>query len=138
MSFDLWYIEQFGKTLGQPLSDSDGIAESDLDAALGDRPIPAAMRSYYRVAGNHWLNTNHNELRRPDRLEVADHYTIFMDENQVVVQWGIRNSDMSLDDPIVYQGQPLDTGYEWYAEKYTFSRFIIAMWQWVLTGVEPE
>jgi hypothetical protein len=138
MSFDSWYIGQFRDTLAQPLSDSDSISEAEIEAFLRGRTVPSAMRSYYRVAGNHWLNTSHNELRRLDSLDVVGDYTIFMDENQAVVQWGIRNCDMSTDDPIVFQAQPLDSGHEWYAEEYAFSRFMIVMWQWVLTGVEPE
>ncbi len=138
MSFDLWYISQFRDTLREPLAESDRISEAEIDAALSGQQIPAAMRSYYHVAGNHWLNTNHNELRSLESLESVDDHTIFMDENQVVVQWAIRNADLALDDPVVYQGQPLDDGYEWYPEKHTFSRFMIAMWQWMLTGEEPD
>ena len=96
------------------------------------------MRAYYRVAGKHWVNSNHNQLRSLDAFKLVDEYTIFMDENQVVVQWAIRNEDLTLDDPIVYQGQVVEDGYEWFAEDWTFSRFIIAMWRWVLTGEELE
>jgi hypothetical protein len=138
MSFDTWYIDQFRDTLGEPLSDSDRIPDAEIDAALNGRQIPASMRAYYRVAGKHWLNTNHNQLRSPNALEVVGDYTLFMDENQVVVQWAIRNADLTLDDPVVFQGQPLDNGYEWFAEVWSFSRFMISMWRWVLTGEELE
>lgn len=137
MTFEQWYIEQFCNALGQPLQESDGMSDAEIDAQLDGRVIPKAMRAYFRVAGNHWLNTNHNELRRLDSLETIDGYTIFMDENQVVVQWSIRESEMKDDDPIVYQGQSTGSGYEWFAEKFVFSRFMISMWKWTLTGEEP-
>ena len=138
MAFDLWYIEQFRDTLGQPLGESDGFADSSIDSLLDGRQIPEAMRAYYRVAGKHWLNRNHNELRNLDAFVSIDGHTIFMDENQLVVQWAIRDRDLSAADPIVYQGQRVNAGYEWYAEKYTFSRFIIAMWRWTITGSDPN
>ncbi|HUG66419.1 MAG TPA: hypothetical protein VMM76_01630 [Pirellulaceae bacterium] len=137
MTFESWYIEQFRGTLGETLSESEGIPDSIIDSLLDGRQIPEAMRAYYRVAGNHWLNTNHNQLRPLGSLEFVDGYLIFMDENQVVVQWAIRDLDLAVDDPIVYQGQHRDSGYEWHAEKYTFSRFMIAMWRWILTGEDP-
>ena len=138
VSFDTWYIEQFRDTLAEPLGKSDGIADAAIEKALNGQQIPQAMRSYYRVAGNHWLNTNHNELRTLDSLESVDHHTFFMDENQIVVQWAIRNTDLSLDDPIVFQGQRVDDGYEWNAEDYTFSQFMMSMWKWILTGENPD
>jgi hypothetical protein len=138
MPFDSWYVDQFRETLRVPLSETDGIPDSVIDGLLEGRQIPEAMRAYYRVAGNHWLNTNHNELRTIDSFESTDGYTIFMDENQVVVQWAIRNTDLSADDPFVYQGRRVESGYEWYAEKYTFSRFVIAMWRWILTGDDSD
>jgi hypothetical protein len=137
MTFDSWYLDQFRDTLGQPLTESDGIADSMIDRLLDGQQIPEAMRAYYRVAGNHWLNTNHNELRTLDAFESAGGHTIFMDENQVVVQWGIRDVDLTADDPVVHQGQRVDSAYEWSPEKYTFSRFMIAMWRWTLTGEDP-
>lgn len=136
MNFEEWFTQQFRDTLNQPLAPSDGIPDSELTAQLGTTVIPAAMRAYYRVAGNHWLNRDHNELLDPASLESIDGHTIFMDENQLVVQWAIRDSDLTEDDPVVYQKvyRPDST---WYPEKFTFSRFMIAMWQWILTGVDP-
>lgn len=134
--FENWYQQQFRDALNETLSESDGISDAEIDSLLKGREIPTAMRAYYRVAGKHWLNTNHNELRTLDSLEEVDGYTIFMDENQVVVQWAIQNDEMAGDDPFVYQGQQVDDVYEWHAEDLTFSRFIIAMWKWILTGEE--
>ncbi len=127
MNFDEWFTQQFTETLGEPLVPSDGMTESELNSSLGNVIIPKSMLSYYRVAGNHWLNQNHNALRDPASFESIDGYTIFMEENQGVVQWAIRNCDLFEDDPVVYQMQPDQPELDWYPEKYTFSRFIIAM-----------
>ncbi len=138
MSFDSWYIEQFRDTLGEPLADSDSIPESAIDAALNGVVIPEALRAYYRVAGNHWLNTEHNELRTPGDLIHVDGYTVFMDENQFVVQWAIRDCDLNTKDPTVFQGLCIAAGHEWHAEPFTVSEFMIAMWRWVVTGELPS
>lgn len=138
MTFAEWYNEQFRETLHEPLQSVDGMPDSEIDNALDGKTIPAAMRAYYSVAGKHWINENHKHLRELSALETVGDYTIFMDEKQVVAQWAVRNSDLSQDDPTVYQGQQTGSTYEWYPEKYTYSRFIIAMWRWTLTGEEPE
>ena len=138
MKFVEWYQEQFRETLREPLGASDGMLESEIDEALGGKTIPSAMRDYYRVAGKHWINENHNRLRALSSLETIDDYTVFMDENQYVAQWAIRCADMNQEDPEVYQGQRIGSRYEWYAEKFTFSEFMIAMWRWTLTGEAPE
>lgn len=138
MTFAEWYQQQFRETLHEPLQSSDQMLESDVAIALGDKVIPLAMRDYYRVAGKHWVNENHNRLRSLSSLENSGDYTIFMDENQAVAQWAIRKVDLNADDPTVYQGQLKGTTYEWSPEKYTFSRFMIAMWRWTLTGEDPE
>lgn len=138
MNFAEWYHEQFRETLHEPLQPSDGMRESEIENVLVGRPIPAAMHAYYSVAGNHWINTNHNYLRELSALETVGDYTIFMHENQMVAQWAIRNSDMNLEDPPIFQGQQLGSAHEWYPEKYTFSTFMIAMWRWTLTGEDSE
>jgi hypothetical protein len=134
MLFEQWYIDQFRETLGEPLNKSDGISNAEIEKLTKGKQIPAAMRDYFRVAGRHWLNTNHNALHPLDSLDSVDGYTIFMDENQLVVQWAIHDMEMSDEDPIVYQGQQTEIGYEWYAEDLTFSRFMVRMWRWIITG----
>jgi hypothetical protein len=138
MKFTKWYHEQFRATLHEPLQPSDGMTESEIENALGGRSVPAAMRAYYKVAGKHWINTNHNHLRELSALETVGGYTIFMDENQFVSQWAIRSSDLDQKDPKIYQGQLKGSAYEWYPEKYTFSTFMIAMWRWILTGENTD
>jgi hypothetical protein len=43
MTFDSWYIDQFRDTLGQPLTESDGIDDSMIDRLLDGKQIPEAI-----------------------------------------------------------------------------------------------
>lgn len=113
------------------------MTELEAQSLPNGKPVPSAMREYYQIAGNHWLNSNHNQLRLPHQFEAAGDYTVFMDENQLVAQWAIHSPDDE-DDPLVYQGVSVDGDMDWHAESYTFSRFIIAMWKWILTGEPPS
>ena len=137
MKFDDWFIAQFRDVLSEPLAETDGISDSEIDAALNGSSVPSSVRAYIRVAGKHWLNTNYNEWLPIGAFETIGDYTILMDENQCVVRWGFRAADMTADDPIVYQAQTGSDPLEWYSEEKPFSQFIIAMWRWLLTGDVP-
>jgi hypothetical protein len=134
MAFEKWYVDQFRETLNTPLSPQDGMSDAEIESLLRGQAIPSAMRDYYRVAGRHWINNSYNELLRPDALEDVDGYLVFMNENQCVVRWGIRNADQTADDPTVFQGQEINDVCNWYSEDLCFSQFMIATWNWVLTG----
>ena len=138
MKFEDWFIAQFHDVLSEPLGESDGIADADIEAALRGLSLPASVRAYFRVAGNHWLNTNYNEWLPLGAFESVGDYTIFMNENQYVVRWAFRTADMNVDDPTIYQTQPDVEPAEWHSEERPFTEFIVAMWQWVLAGEDPE
>jgi hypothetical protein len=138
MKFDDWFIAQFRDVLSEPLGETDCIPDSEIEAALNGSSIPESVRTYFRVAGKHWLNTNHNHWLPLGAFQTMGDFTIFMDENQCVVRWGFRAVDMNSTDPIVYQAQPISDPLVWHSEEKPFSQFIIAMWQWVLTGVDPQ
>lgn len=134
MNFDEWFIVQFRDVLSEPLNTDDGICDTEIEASLNGLQIPLSIRAYFRVAGKHWLNTNYNEWLPLGGFEPAGDHTIFMNENQFVVRWAVRTAELIEDDPIVYQAQPDKDPLQWHSEKMPFSRFIIAMWKWVLTG----
>ena len=137
MSFRNWYSQQFAETLSEPLSDADGIADTDIEALLDGRTIPAALRDYYLVAGRHWMNTNYDRLLQPNELRTENSHTIFMDENQCVSHWAFRNED-SMDDPSVYQGQLEDDRIVWYPLDQPLSQFIIESWRETCTGGDAD
>jgi hypothetical protein len=69
-----------------------------------------------------------------------------MEENQAVAYWGVKQEDCSLHNPIVWQGQNInsiereleDETIEWYAENYRISQFLMEMWKWLLTGEQEQ
>ena len=75
------------------------------------------------------MNKAHNELYAPDGLAIEDGYLVFMEENQAVVNWGIREEDLSQPDPEVWQRVNSDPP-EWYSENMPFSTFICKMLLW--------
>jgi hypothetical protein len=128
------YNELVQQLLGRKLKRSDGISVSEIkkqERKLGGS-LPEAMRDYYRVAGRlDELNKFNNRLFDLDELEIEGEYLLFMEENQVVVLWGIKKTDAK-PDPEVLQRVNLDHA-EWYSEKLTFSQFMIRMYKWQVT-----
>jgi hypothetical protein len=66
--------------------------------------LPKILKEYYLQLGNHEaLNQSQNYLVLPQELQFDDNdLLVFYTENQFVVLWGIKRSDLSLDNPPVY------------------------------------
>jgi hypothetical protein len=119
------------------LSPEHGIADPELDAAetrLGLK-IPAPLRQYYALAGNHKLGQAFNRFYAPDQIERRDGKAIFCEENQCVVYWGFTVDEADLDDPPVWQLNPDEN--EWYFECKRLSNFLLLSlyWQAVCDGL---
>lgn len=120
------------KFLGRPPGRGDSTPESHLLAAekrLGVH-LPVSLRSYHRVAGRaKELNDVHNVLRSPDRIALEGGYLVFMDENQGVVSWGLRESDLAKPDPVVWQrnNTPPEA---WFSERKRLFPFLTSMFAW--------
>ncbi|MFG2215586.1 SMI1/KNR4 family protein [Streptomyces sp. NPDC048685] len=90
----------------RPLTEADGYALADLDAAqarLG-LPLPAALRDAYQLLGRRPdLTDNQDSLLAPKDLYLdADRgVLVFRVENQSCAYWGIRITDLDQDDPPV-------------------------------------
>ncbi|MFJ5194680.1 SMI1/KNR4 family protein [Streptomyces sp. NPDC088394] len=90
----------------RPLTEADGYAPADLDAAqarLG-LPLPAALRDAYQLLGRRPdLTDNQDCLLAPKDLYLdADRgVLVFRVENQSCAYWGIRATDLDQDDPPV-------------------------------------
>lgn len=115
--------------LGRKAKVPDGLSDTQISEAeknLGFQ-LPASLRDYYRIAGNlSELNKPHNVLFDIAELFVDNDFLIFMEENQAVVYWGIKITDLAIPDPEVWQ-QVNSTPSEWYSEEMTFSEFIVQM-----------
>jgi hypothetical protein len=66
--------------------------------------LPKILREYYLQLGNHTeLNQSHNYLVLPQELQFQNNdFLGFYSENQFVVLWALKKSDLDLDNPPVY------------------------------------
>lgn len=105
-------------TLGVRLSKKDRMGLSRLRAAekrLGV-VLPQALKDYYLVAGRETrFNCAFERLLPPDEWFIDDGKLVFMEENQIVVLWGVPAATEDLNDPPVYIGgnnEKIDWGKE--------------------------
>lgn len=97
--------------------------------------LPTALREVYETFGAvESLTAPHNQLLSPESIETVDSHCIFYDENQMVVRWGYRIDDREKDDPVVYQGATLASGYEWHSEEMPLGEWIRVMTLWQLVN----
>src|SRR5437867_3518320 len=89
------FIEHY---LGRPWAAVDGLPEAKVQQAetrLGVA-LPAGLRSFYLSVGAvDALCSVHNRILRPEELTLEEGYLIFMDENQSVVSWGIKQTEIA-------------------------------------------
>ncbi len=136
--FTQFYRECFLELFGASPKPNESLEQKRLKQTLRSLrlTIPKSLFDYYEFAGRHWINEEHNRLRPVEELSWNDDRLIFADENQNVVCWGIDRSEVTLDDPVIWQGINDDT-IDWYSEEQTLSRFLMAMWKWTITGELP-
>ncbi|MCP2040673.1 hypothetical protein L1281_001262 [Neisseria sp. HSC-16F19] len=118
-------------------------ATADIEAAE-DRlgiTLPALLRRYYQTLGSHeGINQSHNTLLLPAQLYITDDgHLAFYEENQGVVLWGIRLSDLDNDNPPVwgrYHHEPASA--DWHLEADDLSTFlqIMAVYNGTLGGLK--
>jgi hypothetical protein len=92
--------------------------------------LPGALKICHELAGCLEINTEHNRLYGPKKLTKQNGKLVFMEENQVVVFWGMDIRSLSMLDPEVFQGNN-ETPIQWSPEGLVFSDFIIRMWRWL-------
>jgi hypothetical protein len=118
--------------IGRELTRKDGVSVADIQKCEErlKLKLPAALRDYYRVAGELPINREHNVLYPPRQLRVENGKLVFMEENQRVVFWGLDMKELKKPDPLVFQANN-ETPLKWYSEGKAFSDFIIGMWRWL-------
>ena len=139
--FQQYYSDRFRDLFDSSPKPCVGLGGDAVRAKLAQAGlvIPAALFDYYSLAGRHWINENHNRLRPIEELEWMGDKLVFMEENQSVAFWGIQEADLGAVDPVVWEAVNGES-IEWYAEGYRLSRFLMAMWNWTMTGEQelPE
>jgi hypothetical protein len=90
--------------LYRPLAPGDGYEESEVAAAearLGFRLPPALRKLYLRAGRRDDIHRAKNHLIAPEELSVEQGALVVYEENQNLVLWGVRVSDLGRDDPPV-------------------------------------
>jgi hypothetical protein len=130
------YLEALKTLIGRPLTPRDGLPRGPLIACEHrlKLKLPSALKSYYELAGQLGINTEHNQLYSPGKLRIENRKLVFMEENQAVVFWGIDLKDLEKPDPMVYQANN-ESKIVWHSEDLCFSDWIIKMWRW-RTGLD--
>lgn len=112
------YAKLIERHVGRRPRRQDGLSEPTTrrrEKELGVR-FPQSLRIYYRMAGNlPQLNKMHNIVYGLTDVRIEDGYLILMEENQGVVHWGFRLTDLDESDPKVWQRVNGDPP-QWYSE----------------------
>lgn len=133
---DRWAaIKQFVAQWHRPLAPEDGLLLEDIREAQSwsEVPFPQALQEWYLLGGSRRdLNAAQNRLLSPAELEVRAEHVVFFVENQNVVRWGIRVSDLGMADPPVYLDNDFTVptappAHPWLLENATLSEFLLQM-----------
>jgi len=83
------------------IKQDNGFSENEIQKACEKHGnLPLVLQEYYRQLGNYKLvNRAQNILSHPDELIDTKEYLIFYKENQYVVQWAIKKSDLNKENP---------------------------------------
>lgn len=133
MSYSTKYRKAI-EILAKPVVAEDGVPSGEIAAGehrLGIQ-LPSALREYHMTAGRlDGLNRAHNRLYSPHDWFVDAGNLVFMEENQLVVFWGIPINGDPSDDPPVLQGvNVIDQPVEWHLEHGSCSEFLLMMLHW--------
>lgn len=113
------------------LHENSGFSEADLlamEEAI-DIKLPTVLHEYYLVLGTEdSINRSHNRLLKPNEIYFSnDWYLIFFEENQGVVEWGIKQDDFLLGDPPVWGDYDITHKSDRIQETKTLSDFLLLM-----------
>ena len=125
MDYKKFYRELILTTTGSLPASEDGMSETEFDA-LCKIAVPQALKEYYLVVGKHSISMEYNLFLPPDKFERHDGFLWFMEENQAVCYWGIKENDLMQTDPEVWQlhADPSGKLAHAYSEERTFSEFV--------------
>ena len=91
--------------------------------------LPEKLRTYYLTLGkNTSINNAHNNLFKPTEIGFSnDMYLMFYEENQSVVNWGIKQTDLQLGNPPVWGNYGSNKLPDWQLEANTTDLFFLLM-----------
>lgn len=114
-----------------PLQEGDGYSPEELNAAeqrLGLK-LPLALREWYQLAGKRTdlFAIDPYDFTKPQELSIEEddqNILWLFSETQAIVDWGIRQQDLMLDDPPVYSENSYASD-ELLLSNRTFSEFML-------------
>ncbi|KKO89448.1 hypothetical protein AAW12_24225 [Sphingobacterium sp. Ag1] len=126
------YLQKIRRLYNLPKEENFGFIESEI-LALEMRlqvKLPQELKNYYRAFGkNEKVNYSYNKLLKPEKESgfSMDGYLMIFEENQMVVSWGIKEDDLSLDNPPVWGNSGTEEDPEWYLETNSLADFFLLM-----------
>ena len=137
MNYKKFYREPILTTTGSLPASEDGMSETEFDA-LCKIAVPQALKEYYLVAGKHSISMEYNLFLPLNQFERHDGFLWFMEENQAVCYWGIKENDLMQTDPEVWQlhADPSGKLAHAYSEKRTFSEFVSGYFAFIKSDKE--
>ncbi len=126
MDFETEYRKLLGLTSSAPAL---GFGREEINEHQSLQPN--ALRFVYEAAGKMRINHAHNRLFGPSQLRLDDDgFVTFAEENQNVVVWGFKASDVN-SDPMVFQKQFDGESFgPWVAEGQAISNFLLSFAYW--------
>ncbi|GAA4169769.1 hypothetical protein GCM10022218_07210 [Sphingobacterium ginsenosidimutans] len=125
------YLNKIRKLFALEQDGIDGYSELEIQKLEEKINIvfPKTLRTYYQTLGaNNNINYCYNRLLSPeDDVALLDGYLPIYEENQAVVTWGIKTTDLSLDNPPVYANYDTTYDSDWELEKTHVSDFLLMM-----------
>jgi hypothetical protein len=121
-----------------------GFIESEIQALEIKENIvlPTILKDYYLTLGkNSKINNTFNCLLKPSN-QVGfsdDRHLVFYEENQSTVFWGIREADLSKENPAVYGNfDAQNLSEEWFLDNANTADFLLSMafWNGVMGGLK--
>lgn len=126
------YLQKIRRLYNLPKEESLGFSEGEI-SAVEDRlnvHLPEELKNYYLTLGkNEKINYSYNRLLKPKK-EISfskDRYLMIFEENQSVVSWGIKEEDLSLDNPPVWGNSGTEEDPAWYLETNSLADFFLLM-----------
>jgi hypothetical protein len=145
---DAWrFIGEFAASWVTPISDADGVADAELDAAearLGIR-LPVAVREGYRLLGRRTdLTSGNGTLWQPDELEYdADSAVlVFRAAHQNVAFFGVSVADPGRADPptLMYETLADKAAESWtpFLDRFSLCCVDMVLWESVEAGERSD
>ena len=126
-------FKEIRKLYGIPETENFGYSETEIlnFEKLSKLKLPLVLREYYLKFGKHQiLNDSFNRLLKPTN-QVGfsdDRFLVFYEENQAVIFWGIKETDLVFENPKVYGNyDAINLTEEWFEESPSIEKFLLSM-----------